>query len=1182
MAVKIMPLGDSNTRGHNQAPAGYRNRLWNSLSLSGFEVDFVGSQVTGTTPTLGDPDHEGRGGWRIDQISANVTNWLNQQQPDIVLLMIGTNDILQQYQVNTAPNRLNTLIDQILDWSSNVQILVGSIIPITRSTTEYQQVLDFNATIPGIVNSKNSQVQFIDIFSAVSDQDLTDADGVHPTEFGYNKIAQAWYDALISSPTLASTHSEPLPIRIEAEDYINYYDTTPNNQGGQYRTDGVDIQVTSDARGGYNVGWTAPGEWLAYEVNIPAAGTYDVVFRVASGQAGTKSLQFQVNGQSIGNALNFTNASGWQSWQNLTLESVNLQAGVQQLGVLTSTGNFNLNYIDLIPRLSSVPDTTAPNANLSATNVTTAGNEAYTFSVTYSDNVAIAAATLDSSDVRVMGPDGFSQLASLVSVNSSQNGTPRVATYRITPPGGSWAFADNGTYSIVMEANQVSDTSNNFVAAGELGNFSVNIASPAPTPTPTPTPAASIRIQAEDYKPGGQGVGYFDTTHWNQGGVYRTQEAVDVGTTLDQGGGFMVGWTAPGEWLAYDLTVPQAGTYDLVVRIASGSTNPVNKQFYFTFNGQNLTGTQTYSDFSGWESWQNFVIPGIQLNAGQQEMRFHTTTGKVNLNYFDLIPVETSIPTDTTPPTANLSVTNVTAAGDEAYTFSVTYSDDVAIAATTLDSSDVRVIGPDGFSQLASLVSVNSSQNGTPRVATYRITPPGGSWAFADNGTYSIVMEANQVSDTSNNFVAAGELGSFTVNIASPPPTPTPTPTPAPILGTPIRIEAENYKSGGPGVGYYDTTNVNQGGQYRFDHVDIEITTDVGGGYNVGWTAAGEWLAYDVDVPATGRYNLVSRIASGSTSPVDKRFHFTFNGENVTGSLTYSGTSGWQTWTNLVASDIQLTEGRQEMRVYMETGKLNLNYFELVPILSSPEPSPTPTPTPGEQPNPLRIEAESLVLTNYVIEDAEPASNGQLISLFQSGSMTGTAAGTFTGPTGTYEIRVGYFDETDGQSSVGLTISGQTYNWTFDQWLWDSWVTERTKTSRTLAAEVLLETGTPFSFSGTADQAEWARLDYIEFIPVGDWSGFMPPDELTGGGTRTGSVFAIALGEGFDTIVDFTLGEDWIGLMQPLTFEQLDISQGTGEFANSTLIKAMDSNELLAILQNIQADSLTPADFKLL
>ncbi|NES94431.1 MAG: GDSL family lipase, partial [Desertifilum sp. SIO1I2] len=269
MAVKIMPLGDSNTRGHNQAPAGYRNRLWNLLSLSGFEVDFVGSQVTGTTPTLSDLEHEGRGGWRIDQISDNVTNWLNQQQPDIVLLMIGTNDILQQYQVNTAPNRLNTLIDQILDWSSNVQILVGSIIPITRNASEYQQVLDFNSTIPGIVNSKNSQVQFIDIFSAVSDQDLTATDNIHPTEFGYNKIAQAWYDALISSPTLASTHSETLPIRIEAEDYINYYDTTPNNQGGQYRTDGVDIQVTSDVRGGYNVAWTAPGEWLAYEVNVP-------------------------------------------------------------------------------------------------------------------------------------------------------------------------------------------------------------------------------------------------------------------------------------------------------------------------------------------------------------------------------------------------------------------------------------------------------------------------------------------------------------------------------------------------------------------------------------------------------------------------------------------------------------------------------------------------------------------------------------------------------------------------------------------------------------------------------------------------------------------------------------------------------------------------------------------------
>ncbi|MEB3339438.1 carbohydrate-binding protein, partial [Okeania sp.] len=69
-----------------------------------------------------------------------------------------------------------------------------------------------------------------------------------------------------------------------------------------------------------------------------------------------------------------------------------------------------------------------------------------------------------------------------------------------------------------------------------------------------------------------------------------------------------------------------------------------------------------------------------------------------------------------------------------------------------------------------------------------------------------------------------------------------------------IRIEAENYKPGGEGVAYHDTTSGNSGNKYRSEDVDIQTTSDVGGGYNVGWINPGEWLTYDVQIPEAGDY----------------------------------------------------------------------------------------------------------------------------------------------------------------------------------------------------------------------------------------------------------------------------------------------------------------------------------------
>jgi Beta xylosidase C-terminal Concanavalin A-like domain len=102
------------------------------------------------------------------------------------------------------------------------------------------------------------------------------------------------------------------------------------------------------------------------------------------------------------------------------------------------------------------------------------------------------------------------------------------------------------------------------------------------------------------------------------------------------------------------------------------------------------------------------------------------------------------------------------------------YRDATAVRASSLDNTDVRVTGAKGFSQLARLVSVNTASDRTSRTATYRITPPGGTWDTADNGSYTVALQANQVSDTSGNMSAATALGAFQVNVPSPPPS-TPT-----------------------------------------------------------------------------------------------------------------------------------------------------------------------------------------------------------------------------------------------------------------------------------------------------------------------------------------------------------------------------------------------------------------------
>jgi hypothetical protein len=117
-------------------------------------------------------------------------------------------------------------------------------------------------------------------------------------------------------------------------------------------------------------------------------------------------------------------------------------------------------------------------------------------------------------------------------------------------------------------------------------------------------------------------------------------------------------------------------------------------------------------------------------------------------------------------PVAELQVTDVTSPATGPKQFTVTYRDDFGIKASTIDASDIRVTGPNGYNRTGQLLSLDTQTDGTVLTATYAATPPSGNaWVAADNGSYTIAIEPNQVGDIQGAWVKAASLGQFRVAV---------------------------------------------------------------------------------------------------------------------------------------------------------------------------------------------------------------------------------------------------------------------------------------------------------------------------------------------------------------------------------------------------------------------------------
>ncbi|MDE6679592.1 MAG: hypothetical protein K2K02_11190, partial [Ruminococcus sp.] len=260
--IKIMPIGDSITHGY-QSSGGYRKYFYHFLSQD-YDIDMVGANTDypDTFTWLNeevtyDTDHCGYSGYAIQYMEGTETrqgiletlqdgNYLHTYNPDIIMLQIGTNDILSAYN-DGITDRLENLINYINENTGDETVIFVSNIPhidaveiydwcwaygdekYSNTPEDFNVIINnyvdkYNASIPVLVEklqTEGKNVEFADVYNTEQSEDLivieTDKyleDGVHPNENSYSKIGMNWANIIHRYISLKADSELECPYRV--------------------------------------------------------------------------------------------------------------------------------------------------------------------------------------------------------------------------------------------------------------------------------------------------------------------------------------------------------------------------------------------------------------------------------------------------------------------------------------------------------------------------------------------------------------------------------------------------------------------------------------------------------------------------------------------------------------------------------------------------------------------------------------------------------------------------------------------------------------------------------------------------------------------------------------------------------------------------------------------------------
>jgi lysophospholipase L1-like esterase len=221
--IVILPMGDSITYGQN-ASGGYRSPLYVSLTNAGYNTEYVGTLASNPSSILtaaSNTKHEGHPGQAIAYIQSNLDLFLNGNTaanppvapiyPDVILLMIGTNDIGAGGRSSAATlASYNTLISSIAAMRPSSWIVCCTLVPYVylpgTSPAGYvdreARQLEFNAGLPALIanhQAAGERVILSDMRTQVTPAGIS-SDSVHPNPTGYNQIASVWFASFKTLP----------------------------------------------------------------------------------------------------------------------------------------------------------------------------------------------------------------------------------------------------------------------------------------------------------------------------------------------------------------------------------------------------------------------------------------------------------------------------------------------------------------------------------------------------------------------------------------------------------------------------------------------------------------------------------------------------------------------------------------------------------------------------------------------------------------------------------------------------------------------------------------------------------------------------------------------------------------------------------------------------------------------
>jgi beta-xylosidase len=352
---------------------------------------------------------------------------------------------------------------------------------------------------------------------------------------------------------------------------------------------------------------------------------------------------------------------------------------------------------------------------------------------------------------------------------------------------------------------------------------------------------------------------------------------------------------ATGDWLAMagvDLGGENTKTSGIEVNVASASGNASLEVWLDNISGNGTkVATIPIASTGGADTWKNVTA---SFTASGQHDVFLRWVGGSNSFFVNTIKFLNVVGT---PPVVSLTApaNNSTATTLQTVTLTANASD------------------PDGT------VSKVDFYDGNTLIGSDNSSPYSASWSGMSAGTHTLTAVAT------DNIGLSTTYSAVTVTVQG---------VQAPynniVHPIPGIIQTEEYDQGGNGLAYLDNTpgsEVTPVVSFRSNEdVDLEVCTDAGAGYNLGYATAGEWLEYTVNVQTAGNYDLDLRVAcSGDGRTVS----LSMDDVSIASNVAIPNTTGWQTWTTTSVKNIPLKAGQQIMRLTIgATDYVNINFVE--------------------------------------------------------------------------------------------------------------------------------------------------------------------------------------------------------------------------------------------------------------